>query len=429
MDANERIRLIKEQANKIKAVQAESKPVETAQVVNQIVQTQKPVDELPTQYKPTKFLSVARRGGTETVEGLVAKFAIEPEVYEAMDITEEQGEKINKSLRRMVTGVAASVPIVCRGDACSYKETCLTGDTLVMTVNGYKYISDINIHDKLYSIDTDRLLIEKDVVINKTVTKQKDVYFIKTKAGNNIKATSNHQFLTKLEDGSYKWRSLDTGLSVGSILLVAEGNDIETYDSAGDLFEVPINRIEYVGKEDVYDITVANNSNFIANNIVVHNCPFYEENIHVVGEKCPIEVSLIEAWAEEFMSELRIDPNSITEIQILSRLIEISILERRLTVYISIHDQDLTTEFVASVDPLGNEIRNKGPSIAFEQREKLDRAKMKLLESLNATRERKLKIQSQMQQEGKVDSSMLDIRNTVIDIAKALKMQNVVGEG
>ena len=129
------------------------------------------------------------------------------------------------------------------------------------------------------------------------------------------------------------------------------------------------------------------------------------------------------------MDELRIDPNSITEIQILSRLIEISILERRLTVYISLHDQDLTTEFVASVDPMGNEIKNKGPSIAFEQREKLDRAKMKLLESLNATRDRKLKIQSQIQQEAKVDSSMLEIRNSVIDIAKALKMQNVVGEG
>ena len=129
------------------------------------------------------------------------------------------------------------------------------------------------------------------------------------------------------------------------------------------------------------------------------------------------------------MDELRIDPNSITEIQILSRLIEISILERRLTVYISLHDQDLTTDFVASVDPMGNEIKNKGPSIAFEQREKLDRAKMKLLESLNATRDRKLKIQSQIQQEAKVDSSMLEIRNSVIDIAKALKMQNVVGEG
>ena len=54
---------------------------------------------------------------------------------------------------------------------------------------------------------------------------------------------------------------------------------------------------------------------------------------------------------------------------------------------------------------------------------------MKLLESLNATRDRKLKIQSQIQQEAKVDSSMLEIRNSVIDIAKALKMQNVVGEG
>lgn len=429
MDANEKIRLIKEQALKAKALQEQEKQPTTVIPVTNIVEKEEAVKDLPAPFKPTKFLSVSRKGGTSTVQDLVQKFAIEPEVYEAIEVTEEQGAKINKSLGRMVTGVAAAVPIVCRGDGCSYKEACVTGDTLVMTVKGLKAIRDINVNDKIYSINTQRMLIERDTVTAKTITENQPVYCVKTQSGNKIKLTSNHPVLTKTE-GGYKWRTLDTGLSVGSQILVTDG-ETDTYfnDSVGDLLLDTVTRVEYVGTEDVYDITVYTNSNFVANNIVVHNCPFYEENVHVVGEKCPIEVSLIEAWAQDFMDELRIDPNSITEIQILSRLIEISILERRLTVYISLHDQDLTTEFVASVDPMGNEIKNKGPSIAFEQREKLDRAKMKLLESLNATRDRKLKIQSQIQQEAKVDSSMLEIRNSVIDIAKALKMQNVVGEG
>lgn len=426
----DKIRLIKEQARKAKELK-ESQAGLIA--VTEVVEEQETAPTLPSEYKPTNFLSISRKsGGEKTVTDLISKFAIEPEVYEAAQITEDQGKKINKALGRMVTGVAAAVPIVCRGDNCSYKEACVTGDTLVLTSNGLQPIATLNIGDRVYSINTSTMLVEKDVITNKTVTYAQRVYEIGTTSGNKIKVTSNHPILTRMPDSTFKWKTLDTCLSVGSAILVTDGiEDCNLEESVGDLFVDTVTSINYVGVEDVYDITINTNENFVANNIVVHNCPFYSENVHVVGEKCPVEVSLIEVWAQEYIDELSIDPNSIVEVQVLSRLLEISILERRLTVYMSLHDQDLTMEFVASVDPMGNEIKNKGPSIAFEQREKLDRAKMKLLESLNATRERKQKIQQQIQSDSKVDSSVAEIRNAVIEVARKLKMQDVskiVGE-
>lgn len=424
---SDKIRLIREQARKLKEDNAVQIPVA------QVVEEQVAVPTLPSEYQPTSFLSISRKnGGTKNVTDLISKFAIEPEVYKAIQMTEEQGEKINKALGRMVTGVAAAVPIVCRGHNCSYREACVTGDTLVLTAKGLKAISDISIGEKVYSVSVENFLIEKDSVTNKTITSSQKVYEIKTKLGNSIKVTDNHPILSKVDEEIYKWKTLLTGLQIGSLILVSDNTSEDILeDSVGDLFLDTIISINYVGIEDVYDITISNNKNFIANNIVVHNCPFFKENLHVIGEKCPIEVSLIEIWAKEFIEELNIDPNSIVELQVLSRLLEISILERRLTTYMSLHEQDLTMEFIANVDPMGNPITNKGPSIAFEQREKLDRAKMKLLESLNATRERKQKIKEQTRQDSKVDDSVAEIRNTVLDIAKRMHMQDVskiVGE-
>ena len=113
MDANEKIRLIKEQALKAKALQEQEKQPTTVIPVTNIVEKEEAVKDLPAPFKPTKFLSVSRKGGTSTVQDLVQKFAIEPEVYEAIEVTEEQGAKINKSLGRMVTGVAAGLTSLC----------------------------------------------------------------------------------------------------------------------------------------------------------------------------------------------------------------------------------------------------------------------------------------------------------------------------
>jgi len=45
-----------------------------------------------------------------------------------------------------------------------------------------------------------------------------------------------------------------------------------------------IQSIEYVGEEPVYDITVEGIHNFVANNIIVHNCVYQEQIMQIAGE-------------------------------------------------------------------------------------------------------------------------------------------------
>lgn len=418
----DRLQLIREQARKLKE-DANPKPIIPVKQLEEEVQ---PVPSLPQEYKGSSFLSITKNNKLNTVQDIVAKFAIQEEVAEQIQVTEEQGKRINKALGRMVTGVAAAVPLICRGDGCSYKESCVTGDTLVLTTKGHRRIDTLQKGDLIFSYNLATKFLEKDTVVAFTPTGVKAIYEVRTKQGNVIKVTSNHQFLTVNSQGNFEWLSLDTGLGVSSTLVVEDMTityDDDYLETFGDCFEDHIISIVYLGEEEVFDITVQNNQNFVANNIVIHNCPIFKENAHPLGERCPVEISLIEIWAQEYIEDLNIDPNSIIELQTLSRLLEISILERRLTEYMSIHDPDLTADFITSVDQEGNAISNKGPSIAFEQREKLDRAKMKHLESLNATRERKLKVQQQMQQDLKTDTGIQDVRSDLSEVVKLLKKE------
>lgn len=418
----DRLQLIREQARKLKE-DANPKPIIPVKQLEEEVQ---PVPSLPQEYKGSSFLSITKNNKLNTVQDIVAKFAIQEEVAEQIQVTEEQGKRINKALGRMVTGVAAAVPLICRGDGCSYKESCVTGDTLVLTTKGHRRIDTLQKGDLIFSYNLATKFLEKDTVVAFTPTGVKAIYEVRTKQGNVIKVTSNHQFLTVNSQGNFEWLSLDTGLGISSTLVVEDMTityDDDYLETFGDCFEDHIISIVYLGEEEVFDITVQNNQNFVANNIVIHNCPIFKENAHPLGERCPVEISLIEIWAQEYIEDLNIDPNSIIELQTLSRLLEISILERRLTEYMSIHDPDLTADFITSVDQEGNAISNKGPSIAFEQREKLDRAKMKHLESLNATRERKLKVQQQMQQDIKTDTGIQDVRSDLSEVVKLLKKE------
>lgn len=418
----DRLQLIREQARKLKE-DANPKPTIPVKQLEEEVQ---PVPSLPQEYKGSSFLSITKNNKLNTVQDIVAKFAIQEEVAEQIQVTEEQGKRINKALGRMVTGVAAAVPLICRGDGCSYKESCVTGDTLVLTTKGHRRIDTLQKGDLIFSYNLTTKFLEKDTVVAFTPTGAKAIYEVRTKLGNVIKVTSNHQFLTVNSQGNFEWLSLDTGLGISSTLVVEDMTityDDDYLETFGDCFEDHIISIIYLGVEEVFDITVQNNQNFVANNIVIHNCPIFKENAHPLGERCPVEISLIEIWAQEYIEDLNIDPNSIIELQTLSRLLEISILERRLTEYMSIHDPDLTADFITSVDQEGNAISNKGPSIAFEQREKLDRAKMKHLESLNATRERKLKVQQQMQQDIKTDTGIQDVRSDLSEVVKLLKKE------
>ena len=308
---------------------------------------------------------------------------------------------------------------------CSYSQTCLTGDTLILT-STFKEVplKDINVGDKIYSANKDYIL-ERQTVTNKICNGEKYVYKLTTKSDKVLKLTANHKVASYL-DNEIRWIALEDGLQIGHKVLVVEDledNSIFT-DNYSDFLIDEIVDIEELGLQVVYDIEVENNHNFIASSVLCHNCVFFKEDIHVEGEPCLAEVYVAEYWTKKYMEDLNIDPNSITEVHTVSRLVEISILENRLTQYMSIHQPDLTMDVVTAVGDDGDPIYNKASSIAFEQRERLDRSKLKILESLAATREKKMKIQISAQNTTNATSSLASVKNSLEALAEDLKRMN-----
>lgn len=379
-------------------------------------------EQLPSLYEPISSMSLVE-DATETRQSIVSRFSMDPENYKDIQLTQDQAKRIKKAVGKMTTGAAASVPISCRGDTCSYKERCLDGDTLVLTT-GFKTkkIKDIVIGDKVYSANKE-FSLEKKTVKDVSINYGKAIYNITTKTGLEIKATANHPFAVLEDSGEVSWLTLLDGLREGSKILIVDTLNIDTYieDSLGDCLVDEIETVLFDRIDAVYDITVADNENFIANSFVVHNCPYYKEDKAPVGQPCPVEVTIAEYWTNKYMADLNINPNSITEVLTVSRLVEISILENRLTMYMAIHDPDLTIDYVTSVDMEGNEVHNKASSIAFEQRERLDRSRLKILESLAATRDKQLKIQAGLQAKSAEAANFVNIRESLDELAKNVK--------
>ena len=95
-------------------------------------------------------------------------------------------------------------------------------------------------------------LIEAQVVTNAFSTGRRDVFRLQTADGATIRATANHRFQTR--DG---WRRLDE-LKVGT-----EISRVDFWDK--------VHAITPDGADEVFDLTVADVHNFVANDLIVHN--------------------------------------------------------------------------------------------------------------------------------------------------------------
>lgn len=428
MNTKEQVQAMLEKA-KLLAEQKKNNELEEKETILLETPTIQEEVQLPSVYEPVGSLSLLE-DAEETTDKIIAKFAIDPRNYKNLKLTGEEATNIKKTIGRMTTGAAASVPITCRGDGCSYREKCLDGDTLVL-VGGFntKPIRDIKIGDKVYSVNVkDNFKLEKKTVVETTLTHGKALYTVRTVTGLEIVCTANHPFAYVLENETIEWLSLEDGLTVGSQILIVDTLNSDDYisDSLGDCLVDRIESVEFKKIDVVYDITVSDNHNFVANGVVVHNCPLYQINQAPVGEPCLLEVTIAEYWTKKYMEDLNINPNSITEVLTVSRLVEIAILENRLTMYMAIHDQDLTMDVITAVDEEGNEIHNKASSIAFEQRERLDKSRLKILESLAATRDKQMKIQANLQSKLNESANLVNIKASLDKLALDVREMTVV---
>lgn len=150
---------------------------------------------------------------------------------------------------------------------------CLTGDTLVMTEDGKKPISElVGATGKVWSFNTftgeKELRQYKDCRLTQ---KQVPVWELKTKSGKTIKGTIDHLILTKSG-----W--LELGKCMFEYIQMIDGS-----------FEEVV-YIHPAGYADVYNMEVANNHNFAVNSgLIVHNCMdscrYFVQTMNIIRRK------------------------------------------------------------------------------------------------------------------------------------------------
>ena len=143
---------------------------------------------------------------------------------------------------------------------------CVTGNTKVLTQDGYKEIKEVQLGDLVATLNLKTKKKEFQKVINVFENGIQDIYRVTFSSRKSIECTNNHPFLRHV---SLHWQTIEDGLE--------EGHDVCFLDesTAGsneeDISPVKIKSIEFIGKKETYDIEVFQNHNFIANDLVTAN--------------------------------------------------------------------------------------------------------------------------------------------------------------
>jgi replicative superfamily II helicase len=170
--------------------------------------------------------------------------------------------------------------------------SCLPSGTLITLWNGgKKKIEDIQPGEEVLALNQSTLHLEKGRVISIWQSGEKDIFTLKSKTGNQIKASGNHPFLS-IKNGQLSWVPLEQ-LEIGQSIAIPRSNgreivsgkemdaDFLNFNRKGlelsilshnyrDVYWDPIEDIIKSGIALVWDLHV-DLKNFVAENIIVHN--------------------------------------------------------------------------------------------------------------------------------------------------------------
>lgn len=353
-------------------------------------------------------------GDTLSKTRYLESVSMNQELYNNITFTPEEAERLQRSVNRVVSGgVTSAAPMICRGEKCKFKETCLTGDTIVLMYDGsYKRIDAITDRDRIWSFDTVSKTMEEDrVIFGSKFTGVKEVFLIKTSHGHEIKATSDHLFLAKKGRDKFDYISIDDGFGIGHSIVFTDGfynkafeEEVVKTQEYGDCFITKVVSVESIGDQEVYDITVCKNHNFFANGIVVHNCDLYQMRKAPVGAPCIYEQLFLSNKTEAYFEEFDVTSDKVTEMHMVAELAELDLYERRATQMLALEDQDLSQEIIAGFNENGSPIIKEDVSRYFSVKERIKKQRQKILESLLATKKERAKAVNQIQ--GNINNTM-----------------------
>jgi len=166
----------------------------------------------------------------------------------------------------------ATVTTIAPTGTISIIGACLHGDTLISTIEGKQKIKDlVGKEPYVYCSDKKSIRVRKADGIRKTREKA-EVWRVKFDTGDELIATPDHPVM--LSDGSYEEvKNLKIGVSVRSFesRTKREQKNHRVVD------------VSFYGYTDTYNMGVPDCHNFVANNVLVHNCSSGIEPIFAVA--------------------------------------------------------------------------------------------------------------------------------------------------
>jgi replicative DNA helicase len=155
---------------------------------------------------------------------------------------------------------------------------CISGDSLITLADSGQRVAIKDLVNqsnfKIWAVNEKTMKLEPALVSHVFCTGKKAIFTLKTRLGRTIKATANHQFLT-IEG----WKRLDQLNISNYVALPYKADRLAkvvkseqlTNLAHSDIYWDSIISITENDVEEVFDLTVPNLHNFVANDIIVHN--------------------------------------------------------------------------------------------------------------------------------------------------------------
>ena len=150
-----------------------------------------------------------------------------------------------------------------------------------------------------------------------------------------------------------------------------------------------------------------------------NECPLAQIGKTPIGKQCPIELELLAQWTQQFMHEFGVEMDNFTELGLITELAECNLYERRTNLHMANTSPTMTILDVIGVDAKGNAIEGESISKSWEIKERIKNRRDKILKSLMATRDAKVKLKAIQtnQQQVNVLSHLAEMREKMAQLS------------
>lgn len=156
--------------------------------------------------------------------------------------------------------------------------------------------------------------------------------------------------------------------------------------------------------------------------IFASTCPLLKEGLAPVSNPCPIEMSIVSQFMQEYMEQLEVHPDNLVEISMVRDLVDQEVQYIRKTKLLA--KESFIQENIVGVDDNGKPIVKKELHMAVELEDRLHKRRKDLRNQLMATREAKAKMgQAQLDTAQAISDIINKVQHIEINKEKLLKQK------